>query len=241
MIKFVLNEVRILQMIKHPNIVKIHEVFDLKDENKDEYYAIIMEYCKNGDLLTYARNNGFKNENEKKKIIKGCLNAIKYLHDNGISHGDIKSENILLDEKFTPKLCDFGFSRTKKTAGEESKNGTLYYAAPELFLKGHFDTFKTDIYAIGIMLYSISELEFPFKNDDPELIVKQIIKGNLSIRKGIDLNLRNLIEKCTNLNPQNRPTIDDIIRDDYFIEKNLCDNKNNDLTKECQKVDMSFY
>lgn len=61
------------------------------------------------------------------------------------------------------------------------------------------------------------------------------------MRKGIDLNLRNLIEKCTNLNPQNRPTIDDIIRDDYFIEKNLCDNKNNDLTEEFKKVDLSFY
>lgn len=157
-LKFFLNEVKILKMINHPNIVKIREAFELKDEHEEEYYAIVMEYCSNGDLLSYVKMEGFKSEFEKKKIIEGTLNAIKYLHENEISHGDIKSENILLDANYSPKLCDFGFSRTKKTGGEESKNGTLYYAAPELFIRGHFDTLKTDIYAIGIMLYSISEL-----------------------------------------------------------------------------------
>lgn len=247
MIKSVVNEVNILKTIKHQNIIKIKEAFDIKDEKEEEYYVIVLEYCPNGDLLSYVTREGFKSEFEKREILEGILKAVMYLHKNGISHGDIKSENVLLDKNYTPKLCDFGFSRTKITAGEESKNGTLYYAAPELFLKGHFNTLKTDIYAIGIMLYSISELQFPFKYGEPESIVKQIIGGELSIRKGIDLHLRNLIEKCTKKNPQNRPSIEDILLDEYFtgnkmseITDKACSRKESNIEKSSQKVVMSI-
>ena len=51
-----------------------------------------MEYCENGDLLTYALNHSFKDEKQKKRIIFEFLDATKYLHKKGISHGDIKSE-----------------------------------------------------------------------------------------------------------------------------------------------------
>lgn len=224
-VKSIENEVNILQKIGHPNIVKIEDFFEIKNKFEEEYYVIIMEYCENGDLISYITKKGFKCESEKKKIIKKCLEAIKYLHKKGISHGDIKSENILLDKNLSPKLCDFGFAKLTKTAGDEAKNGTLYYAAPELFLKGKFDTLKTDIYAIGITLYSMSELEFPFENDDQYTIIQQILNGKLSIRKGIDNKLCKLVEKCTSINPQNRPTIEEIINDDYF----LCDNKNNNM------------
>lgn len=221
MVHSIINEVNILQEIDHPHIIKIQEFFELKNEYDEEYYIIIMEYCPNGDLLSYATGPGFKSETEKKKIIQGFLEAIEYLHDNGISHGDIKSENILLDKHFSPKLCDFGFCRKSLIGGDDCKNGTLYYAAPELFSKGQFDTLKTDIYAIGITLYSLSELQFPFKDGDQNFIIKQIVNGCLSIRQDMDENLMKLVQKCTDMNPQMRPTIDDIIHDEYFAsEKN---------------------
>lgn len=214
-----LNEVGVLQAISHPNIIKIVEFFCMKNEYEEEYYIMIMEYCSNGDLLTYATKHGFENESEKKKIINGFLCAIKYLHQNGISHGDIKSENILLDENYTPKLCDFGFCRTYRIAGEESKNGTLYYAAPELFQKGQFDTFKTDIYAIGITLYSLTELQFPFRNGDQNFIIQQILAGKLSLRQGMDHKLKKLVKKCTSMNPKYRPSIEEIMNDEYLNER----------------------
>lgn len=219
------NEVRVLQAISHPNIIKIQEFFSMKNEIEEEYYAMIMEYCANGDLLSYATSHGFTDESEKKKIITGFLSAVKYLHQNGIAHGDIKSENILLDDNYTPKLCDFGFCRTNRIAGNDSKNGTLYYAAPELFSKGEFDTFKTDIYAIGITLYSLSELQFPFRSGDQNFIIQQIISGSLSIRNGLDYRLKRLVEKCTSMNPQCRPTIEDIIHDEYFAFEHITYNQ----------------
>ena len=228
MMKSIQMEISILQTIDHPNIIKIYDTFEISDENQNQYIVMILEYCKNGDLLTYAIDNGFSSENQKKKIIMGFLDAIRYLHNRGISHGDIKTENILLDTNLTAKLCDFGYCRTSTVAGNDAKNGTLYYAAPELFKKGQFDTLKTDIWAIGVTLYAISELQFPFKDGDQNYIIKQIVSGNLSIRPEVDQKLRTIVESCTQMNPQNRPTIDDLIKHDYFyIEDETFENKNN--------------
>lgn len=232
LLKSVMNEVKVLQSIDHPNIIKIKEFFELSNYEKEEFYVIIMEYCVNGDLLSYASNKGFTNEAEKKKIINGFIRATKYLHNHGISHGDIKSENILLDENLSPKLCDFGYCRLSTTAGNDCKNGTLFYGAPELFVEGEFDTLKTDIYAIGITLYSITELQFPYRDGDQKLIIKQIMSNNLSFRDGMDLQLRNLVEKCTLFDPKLRPSIDDILNDEYlkFNEEDII--KNNNCTQK---------
>lgn len=217
LLKSIYSEIELLRQLDNPHIVKLYDFFEVENDKKEMFIVIILEYCENGDLLTYATQHGFLSENQKKKILLGFLSAIKYLHSKGISHGDIKAENILLGKNYSAKLCDFGYSRTSLIAGDESKNGTLYYAAPELFFKGNFDTLKSDIWSIGITIYSISELQFPFKDGNQDFIVQQIIKGNLSIRPGIEKKLRALVERCTQKKPENRPTIDDLIKDDYFF------------------------
>lgn len=213
--KSVKREVTVLMQLDHPNIIKLYETFKIKNKD-EEYYVIVMEYCPNGDLLTYAKRNLFKNEPEKKKMIYSFIEAIKYLHSKGVSHGDIKSDNILLDSNNSPKLCDFGFCRTKSIVGDESKNGTLYYAAPELFVKGNFDPKKADIYAVGITIYSICELQFPFKDGKQNYIIKQIMKGNYSISRNLDPQIRNIVEGCIKSNPKDRMTIDQILNSSYF-------------------------
>lgn len=211
------KEICVLKSITHPNIIKIKESFELVNEqNGDEYIVIIMEYCEKGDLLTYIKNVGFKSDKMKKKVILDFLKAVKYLHQNEISHGDIKAENILLDSRFTVKLCDFGFCRTHVIAGDEEKKGTLFYAAPELFKQGKFNTLKADIYSIGITLYTINELKTPFFGENREYIIQQILNGCLSFPFGFDQKLEKLILRCTDLNPLRRPSIDEIINDEYF-------------------------
>lgn len=91
----------------HPNIVKIYQTFEIVNKQKEAYIAILMEYCENGVLLKFIQDKGFKNEKPKFQIIRGFLSAMKYLHERGISHGDIKPENILLDSNFNAKICGF--------------------------------------------------------------------------------------------------------------------------------------
>lgn len=231
------KEIAILREIDHQNIIKMRESFEITNKYNEDYIIIIIEYCERGDLLTLTTKRKLKDENLIKKIIYGFLGAIKYLHSRGISHGDIKTENILLTEDYTPKLCDFGFCRTIFIAGNESKYGTLFYAAPELFYKGKFDPFKTDIYAIGITLYSIFELKFPFIEGDEKEIRKQIVNSDLIFKFKTSKKLKNLIEKCTDKEPINRPTIDEIINYDYFnIEERTLLTKNNNNLEQLNTI-----
>lgn len=215
----VLREVNVLKSISHPNIIDFKESFEFINEEDEEYIAIVMEYCENGDLLKYAKKYGFKSEAIKKRIIIGFLKGVQYLHSLEISHGDIKAENILLDSKLNAKLCDFGFCRTRTRGGDEHKKGTLYYSAPELFKSGQFDTLKTDIYAIGITLYTLTELKFPFETGSNEFILRQIISGRLSFDNDFDKRLLNLIKKCTNIEPNRRPSINEILNDEYITNQ----------------------
>ena len=223
------KEISVLKSIDHPHIIKMKEYFEIQNEAQQDFIIIIMDYCEKGDLLTYALEHKFQNDLQRKLIIRGFLQSIEYLHKHGISHGDIKADNILLC-KHSAKLCDFGYCRTTAIAGDESKNGTLYYAAPELFRKGKFDPFKTDIYAIGITLYSLFELTFPFKDGDQDFIINQIVNGDLYFPSSMDKELLNLILRCVDMNPQNRPTIQEILEHEFFdmgIKKQSLKNNNN--------------
>lgn len=213
------KEIHVMKSLNHPNIIKLHDSFEMRNEYDEEFIVIILEYCSGGDLLSYATQHGFDSITQRNQILQGFLEGVRYLHEKNISHGDIKAENILLDGNLNAKLCDFGYCRTSSIAGDESKNGTLYYAAPELFHKGRFDTFKTDIWAIGITIYSLFELQFPFQDGNQQFIVQQIVKGRLNLRRGIDKRLRDFVNQCTRMDPINRPTIEELMTHELFAEQ----------------------
>lgn len=212
------NEINILKSLNHPNIIKIVESFELKGQSFEEIIIIITEYCENGTLTDYTNDSKFKNELQKKKIIRDLLSAIAYLHKQKIAHGDIKGENILLDKDLNPKLCDFGFVHRTIIAGDESRRGSIIYSAPELFLYGvKFNTLKADIYAIGVLIYTIDKGFYPFIGNERSIIFQKI-NGFFKIPKGRDKRLIRIFRKCININPEKRPNIEDIIKDDYFTE-----------------------
>lgn len=214
------KEMAILDVIDHPHIIKMKEYFEIENNRKELFIVLILEYNEKGDLYSLLFCDKQIKIDQKKKIIFGVLQAIQYLHKHFISHGDIKAENILIKSNYYPKLCDFGFCKTSIVAHDESKFGTLYYAAPELYVTGDFDPFKADIYAIGMTLYLIFELDFPFKEDDKEYIIKKTLNGELNFSQKMDKQLNDLVRRCLSFNPKDRPIIDDILKHDFFSEYN---------------------
>lgn len=99
-------EIRILQRLNHPGVVELYEL--LQDDN---FYYVFLEFCANGELFDYIANNQRLTENESKNMIRQILEALKYIHSQGIAHRDIKPENILLDTFHHIKLTDFGLSK----------------------------------------------------------------------------------------------------------------------------------
>ena len=121
----ILNEINILKNLDHPNIMKIYEFY----EDKDNYY-IITEFFDQGDLFTKLLKIGYMNEVIVKFLMSQILNAVAYLHSKKVLHGDIKMENILLyttasgndQKRFTVLSSDIKKTKFKKNIDNYYKN-----------------------------------------------------------------------------------------------------------------------
>jgi SNF-related kinase len=155
-----LNEERSASQLSHPHILKYFAFYQDaliqlgKDEFK-EYSAVIMEYMPYGDLFGLVSQRHFS-EKLARTIFKQILSAIKYLHDQGLAHLDLKLENILVDPKEGVKLIDFDACEPIKKGNKLSTiKGSPGYRAPE-FLKGTLEDFTAgDIYSLGIVLFTL--------------------------------------------------------------------------------------
>jgi serine/threonine protein kinase len=171
------NEMRIMQGLRHPNIVEFVEYHDQGD-----YLYIIMEYVRHGDLQAYLNLNGPMSESLAKVIGQQILSALSYLHRSHITHRDIKPDNILIADvdPLRVKLSDFGLSKVVKQEETFLKTfcGTLLYCAPEVFpdygeSKGtkrrrgakqyHQYSSSVDIWSFGGVLWYALCGEPPFK------------------------------------------------------------------------------
>ncbi|XP_031848651.1 inhibitor of nuclear factor kappa B kinase subunit beta [Nomia melanderi] len=163
-----INEVQIMNHLKHSNIVKSIELpFKYPDE-KIELPLLCMEFCRKGDLRTILN----KPENccgmsEKEVIVamKNISSAVEYLHSNNITHRDLKPENIVLQDEhdgISYKLIDLGYA---KELGEASSSasivGTLNYVAPELLWKQKYSC-SVDYWSLGILFYELVTGRRPF-------------------------------------------------------------------------------
>lgn len=126
------QEMRIMQKIKHPNIVRFVEHIDW-----EEYLYIIMEYIPGGDLGTLVGRGGPLQEAEAKIVSEQLVSALKYLHGENITHRDVKPDNILIKSTspFNVRLTDFGLSKMVDTQETFLRTfcGTLLYCAPEVY------------------------------------------------------------------------------------------------------------
>ncbi|RMZ66804.1 meiosis-specific serine threonine- kinase mek1 [Pyrenophora seminiperda CCB06] len=132
------NEMKIMQGLRHPNIVEFIEYYDQGD-----FLYIIMEFVRQGDLQGHLNQHGKMKEETARSMAQQILGALHYLHKAQITHRDIKPDNILIADlnPFTVKLSDFGLSKVVKHEETFLKTfcGTLLYCAPEVFpdFNGH--------------------------------------------------------------------------------------------------------
>ena len=129
-------------------------------------------------MLKYFDDNQPAGEINPKETILLIAKAMKYLHDQFISNGDLKLSNILLDDQNHPKICDFGLSHIGLSK-ISSRNGTSHYQGPEFFTESKIDPFKADIYSFGILSYAILEFDFPFMDSNDEKLIILMPEKNI--------------------------------------------------------------
>ncbi|EAY09871.1 protein kinase, putative [Trichomonas vaginalis G3] len=151
------------------------------------------------------------------KYIQGIVLSVKACHDRNIAHCDIKPSNFMLDQYGRVKVGNFGLATLLLVDDENKKiKGTRYFMAPEVITQKEYDLMKADIWAIGVTLYYLTTLTYPFYATDQDSLFSLIIKGNYRIDRVPDSMLRQVILKCLETNPNDRPTVDQLIEMPYF-------------------------
>lgn len=163
------SEIQIHSRLDHPNIVR-HE---RSQKNAGSAY-IVMELCPDGSLENLVRKRRLR-EDEAALYFKQVALAVQYLHKDGILRRDLKLENILLHGQMVAKLCDFGLAA--KLDYEYQLRGTFcgtpYYVAPEM---GGFYCHTVDIWALGVILFTMLCGEQPFEGRTCTAIYDRIVR-----------------------------------------------------------------
>lgn len=184
--------------LTHPNIVSIYDVGD----DGDLHY-IVMEYVQGKTLKQYIQEFAPISPARSVHIMKQLTSAIANAHENHIIHRDIKPQNILMDAEGNVKITDFGIAMTLSATSFTQTNsvlGTVHYLSPEQ-ARGGTATNKSDIYALGIVLYELLTGELPFSGESAvSIALKHLQTETPSVRAfdaTIPQSLENVVLKAT--------------------------------------------
>lgn len=209
----IVREVFYHRQFDYPYITKLYEV--IATENK---VWMALEYCPRKELYDYLLSKKRIPPMECIQLFSQIVGAVHYAHSLNCVHRDLKLENILLDKHGNAKLTDFGFTRecmSKTTL--ETICGTTVYMAPELTERKNYDGFKIDVWALGIILYTLIRGTMPFDDDDETRTKWKIVNEMPNFDDDIiDENLRDLLTRLLSKDPMKRPSTQQILEHDFL-------------------------
>nr|XP_058959752.1 testis-specific serine/threonine-protein kinase 3-like [Pocillopora verrucosa] len=219
--RFLKREIEILKWLNHKNVIRVFDVID--GENK---FFIVMEMAPKGDLLSLLLKRYKLTENEAKAMFKSIVDGVLYCHKKGVTHRDLKLENILLSEENEPIVTDFGFARYIGAASDQRTRsrtfcGSYAYVAPEILQGIPYDGMASDVWSLGVVLYTLLCGSFPFDDSNPKTLLQETTSGELEYpTHASDLSdqTKDLIKKMLSANVRERITLAEVMDHPWLQE-----------------------
>ncbi|XP_064117955.1 serine/threonine-protein kinase H1 homolog [Macrobrachium nipponense] len=214
-------ELAILRRVKCPYIIQLVEVFD----SVDKIY-MVMELATGGDLFDKIMARGPFSERDAVKALKMVLEGVKYLHNLGITHRDLKPDNLLYYHPGTDSrlmITDFGLAHTRKSADDVLMSticGTPEYVAPEIVARRQY-THAVDLWAVGVITYILLRGDFPFFDENRVRLYKKILKGSYTLSdevwKEVSESGRDFVRMLLEVDPKTRLSASEALRHQWIL------------------------
>uniref|UniRef100_A0A4W5NVJ6 non-specific serine/threonine protein kinase n=1 Tax=Hucho hucho TaxID=62062 RepID=A0A4W5NVJ6_9TELE len=210
------NEVVIMRDYRHNNVVEMYRSALVEEE-----LWVIMEYLQGGALTNVVSETRL-NEEQIATVCEAVLQALAYLHSQGVIHRDIKSDSILLTLDGRIKLSDFGFCAqiSKDIPKRKSLVGTPYWMAPEVVSKTPYGT-QVDVWSLGIMVVEMVDGEPPYFSDTPVAAMKKLRDEpppTVRNTQKISPVLKDFLDRMLTRDPQERATASDLLEHPFLLQ-----------------------
>ena len=234
------NEIFLLKLINHKNILRIYEIIE-----SPSFIFIIFEYFNGIKLTDFIKTNGRTPEEKAFHIYCQIISIISYIHDINICHLNLNPEIFLIDQNYNIKLCDFIYGEMynksdKKTNYEEEI--TNKYSCPEIHIQKPYNPEEADIWSSGVLIYYILMGELPFTAVNKYDLLKSILMADVYLPKSMSYNWKIMIKSLLELKESKRYKLKYLFLSPLFkenfikkaqIENGLIIPINNDLINIC--------
>ena len=217
-VTFMNNQVYLMKILNHKNILQLFEIIETKT-----HAFLIYEYFNGMKLSDYIIKKKKLTEDESLKIFKEILSALAYLKEMYICNLNINSHNILIDSKNHIKICDFKFGHFYSPKEKSRSNfiGDHFSSCPELHSKRPYNPESADIWSTGILLYQMLTGSLPFKSQKDLELIRLIIRGDYSMPNSLSVNMKTLIKGLLETKEEKRFKLNDIFNQQIIKEKKI--------------------
>ncbi|XP_029464728.1 SNF-related serine/threonine-protein kinase-like [Rhinatrema bivittatum] len=203
-----LQEVRCMKLVQHPNVVRLYEVIDTQTK-----LYLILELGDGGDMFDHImKHDGGLSEAQAKHYFAQIVHAISYCHKLHVVHRDLKPENVVFfREQGVVKLTDFGFSnRFQPGTMLTTSCGSLAYSAPEILLGDEYDAPAVDIWSLGVILYMLMCGHPPFQEANDSETLTMILDCRYTVPPRMAPECADLIARMLQRDPLQRASLEEI-------------------------------
>ncbi|XP_010274219.1 PREDICTED: CBL-interacting serine/threonine-protein kinase 4-like [Nelumbo nucifera] len=210
----IIREISVMHRLRHPNVVRIHEVMATKSK-----IYLVMEYAEGGELLSKISRHGRLTEPTARRYFQQLVLALHFCHRSGVVHRDIKPQNLLLDHEDNLKVSDFGLS----ALSERLNNGLLHtacgtpaYTAPEVVASMGYDGTKADAWSCGVILFVLLAGFLPFNDANLTGMYRKMQRREFQFPSWFSKPAKWVIVRLLDPNPETRISIQGLIEVSWF-------------------------